>query len=101
MKRRLIARAFVGAAVAGGLVAGATLTMSGQNAGTTPRPAGPGGGRGGAPGTVTSFPDAAFLRWPLAPADKAYAAIDGQQLKQHVADLTAISRKYRDAGHQF
>lgn len=39
--------------------------------------------------------------WRLAPDDQKYAAIDGEHLKQHVADQTAISRKYRDEGHQF
>ena len=43
--------------------------------------------------------DDAFLEWTLAPADKAYAAIDGHHIHQYVEDLTAISRKYRDSGH--
>ena len=30
-----------------------------------------------------------------------YGAIDGDHLKVHVEELTAISRRYRDAGHQF
>ena len=42
----------------------------------------------------------AFLDWPVASADKAYAAIDGKRLKQYVNDLAAISRRYRDQGHQ-
>jgi hypothetical protein len=42
----------------------------------------------------------AYLRWPLRPEDQAYAAIDGKHLKEHVRALTAISRRYRDAGHQ-
>ena len=41
----------------------------------------------------------AFLHWPLAPQDKAYAAIDGQHIHTYVDELTAISRKYRDSGH--
>jgi hypothetical protein len=41
----------------------------------------------------------AFLRWQL-PADRAaYASIDGKRIHQSVADLTAISRRYRDQGH--
>ncbi len=40
-----------------------------------------------------------LLQWPLAPADKAYAAIDGKRLHQYVEDQAAISRRYRDAGH--
>lgn len=40
-----------------------------------------------------------LLDWPVAPADKAYTAIDGKRLHGYVEDLTAISRKYRDSGH--
>ena len=54
-----------------------------------------------APFKVDSFSDETFLRFPLASADQMYAAIDGRTLKQHVVDLTAISQRYRDAGHQF
>lgn len=32
---------------------------------------------------------------------KPYAGIDGDYLKVHVEELTAISRRYRDSGHQF
>ncbi|HLH00078.1 MAG TPA: M28 family peptidase [Bryobacteraceae bacterium] len=39
--------------------------------------------------------------WRLAPAEQQYAAIDGEHLKQYVEELCAISRRYRDAGHQF
>jgi len=39
--------------------------------------------------------------WRLAPSEQQYAAIDGQHLKQYVEELCAISRRYRDAGHQF
>jgi hypothetical protein len=39
--------------------------------------------------------------WRLSTQDQKYAAIDGARLKQYVADQTAISRKYRDQGHQF
>ncbi len=42
-----------------------------------------------------------YLVWPVAPADQAYAAIDGKHLKQYVEDQAAISRRYRDQGHQF
>jgi hypothetical protein len=41
------------------------------------------------------------LDWPLLPSEQQYAAIDGQHLKQYVDDQTAISRRYRDHGHQF
>src|SRR5579871_4772961 len=41
------------------------------------------------------------IGWRLAPSDQQYAAIDGQHLKQYVEELCAISRRYRDQGHQF
>src|SRR5579872_4148272 len=40
-----------------------------------------------------------YLRWNLAPADLAYASIDGRHLKDYVEDQAAISRRYRDNGH--
>ncbi|MBZ5602219.1 MAG: M28 family peptidase [Acidobacteriia bacterium] len=40
-----------------------------------------------------------YLRWNLAPADQAYASIDGRHLKGYVEDQSAISRRYRDNGH--
>jgi hypothetical protein len=42
-----------------------------------------------------------YLNFPLKAADQAYAAIDGKHLKTYVDDQTAISRRYRDSGHQF
>src|SRR5579864_2366450 len=42
-----------------------------------------------------------YLNYRLQPADQAYAAIDGKHLKEFVNDQTAISRRYRDSGHQF
>ncbi len=45
--------------------------------------------------------DESYLVWPVAPADKAYLAIDGKHLKQYVEDQAAMSRRYRDQGHQF
>jgi hypothetical protein len=43
--------------------------------------------------------DDAFLQWKLPPERAAYASIDGKQIHNYVADLTAISRRYRDQGH--
>jgi hypothetical protein len=37
----------------------------------------------------------------LAPADQSYASIDGAQLMQYLKEQTAMSRRYRDKGHQF
>ena len=42
-----------------------------------------------------------YLKWRLLPAEQSYASIDGKHLKEFVEDQTAISRRYRDAGHQF
>jgi|HubBroStandDraft_1064217.scaffolds.fasta_scaffold82983_1 hypothetical protein len=42
-----------------------------------------------------------YLKWRLLPAEQPYAAIDGKHLKEYVSDQTAISRRYRDSGHQF
>src|SRR5262245_59773941 len=50
---------------------------------------------------VAVVPDDEFLRWPVAPADQIYSAIDGVRIKGYVKELTAISRRYRDAGHQY
>ena len=44
---------------------------------------------------------AAEVGWRLAPSEQQYAAINGQHLKQYVEELCAISRRYRDQGHQF
>lgn len=42
-----------------------------------------------------------YLKWRLLPAEQPYSSIDGQHLKEYVNDQTAISRRYRDSGHQF
>ncbi len=42
-----------------------------------------------------------YLNWRLAPAEQAYASIDGKHLKEYVVDQAKISDRYRDAGHQF
>ena len=42
-----------------------------------------------------------YLKYRVPAADQSYAAIDGSHLKEYVKDQTAISRRYRDAGHQF
>ena len=39
--------------------------------------------------------------WRLAPSDQQYTSIDGRHLKEYVEELCAISRRYRDKGHQF
>jgi hypothetical protein len=43
----------------------------------------------------------AVMTWRLAPADQRYATIDAGKLMQDVEAQTAMSRRYRDAGHQF
>src|ERR1700730_12511596 len=42
-----------------------------------------------------------YLKWRLLPTEQQYASIDGRHLKEYVNDQTAISRRYRDRGHQF
>ena len=42
-----------------------------------------------------------YLNWRLLPGEQTYASIDGRHLKDYVNDQTAISRRYRDSGHQF
>jgi Peptidase family M28 len=39
--------------------------------------------------------------WRLAPSEQPYGSIDGEHLKGYVEELCAISRRYRDKGHQF
>src|SRR5262249_54462371 len=41
------------------------------------------------------------LGWNLLPADQRYSSIQGPDLLKIVAEQTAISRHYRDQGHQF
>ena len=43
----------------------------------------------------------AYLKYRVQPADQPYSSIDGNHLKEYVKDQTAISRRYRDAGHEF
>jgi Peptidase family M28 len=45
--------------------------------------------------------DEAYLNWPVASDDKKYLAIDGKHLKSYVEEQAAMSRRYRDKGHQF
>lgn len=41
----------------------------------------------------------AFLRWPLAPGDRQYGAIDGRHLHTLVVEQSNISRRFRDQGY--
>jgi hypothetical protein len=59
---------------------------------------GVGAQRGGPAAPVQKLEDA-FLQWPLSPTNQKYGAIDGHRLHGYVEELTAISRRYRDAGH--
>jgi hypothetical protein len=45
--------------------------------------------------------DDSYLKWRLLPSEQRYAPIDGEHLKQFVNEHTAMSRRYRDKGHQF
>jgi hypothetical protein len=57
----------------------------------------------GLPGDADKLflPDDAYLRWPLPAGEAAYAGIDGKAIKKVIPEITAISRKSRDDGHQF
>ena len=66
----------------------AAQNPDGTRASTTPRgPVEPAHRRG------------AEVGWRLAPSEQRYEAIEGAHLKQYVAELTAMSRRYRDNGH--
>jgi len=58
-------------------------------------------GARGTPGQKVYNLEDAYLDWPLAAADRQYAAIDGKRLHGYVKEITAISRRYRDQGHQY
>ena len=45
--------------------------------------------------------DESYLVWQVPASQRAYESIDGKQLKQYVEEQSAISRRYRDSGHQF
>ena len=59
------------------------------------------GGDESGPGATPYVPDADYLRWPFVPSAQAYAPINGDRLKGYVKEITAISRRYRDKGHQY
>lgn len=45
--------------------------------------------------------ETAFLKWQVAPADKAYLAIDGARMKGLVKDVVGISLKSKATGNQY
>lgn len=55
----------------------------------------------GRPGPPLVPLDEAWLRWPLAPSEQAYAVIDGRRLRGYVEELAAIGRRSRDRGEQW
>ena len=82
-------------------VAGGAFTFAQTPApGARGRGAAPAGGRG-APATEVYKLEEAYLDWPVAAADQKYTAIDGKHLHDYVKQITAISRRYRDQGHQY
>jgi hypothetical protein len=58
-------------------------------------------GRGARAAGEPAHKRTAEIGWRLSPSDQTYASIDGAHLKQYVEELTAMSRRYRDRGHQF
>ena len=45
--------------------------------------------------------ETSYIRMPLPPGDEKYGAIDGYRMKEHVRAITAITRKYHDAGERY
>ncbi|HKB11060.1 MAG TPA: M28 family peptidase [Vicinamibacterales bacterium] len=45
--------------------------------------------------------DGDYLRWPLPASEQAYASLSGARIKGYINEITAISRKSRDAGEQY
>ena len=45
--------------------------------------------------------ESSFVRVPLRPGDEQYGRINGDRVKQFVNEITAISRRDRDRGHQY
>jgi hypothetical protein len=61
-----------------------------------------GGGERSGPGQPPLWlPDEEYLRWPLPPAEQAYARLDAHRIKGYINEITAISRKSRDDGNQY
>src|SRR5438477_3037673 len=77
---------------------GRAQTPAGRGAQAPATAAGAGRGAPQAPVAVFKLEDN-FLQWRLLPSEKQYEAIDGKRLKEYVSAFTAISRRYRDAGH--
>ncbi len=42
-----------------------------------------------------------YLRWPLSPGTRKYAAIDGNHIKSYVNEITAIAEQSRTDGNQY
>jgi len=73
-----------------------------QNAGSAPQAAGRGvSGRAGGEKLPLLLPDDEYLRWPLPANEQKYAKIDGHRMKGYIYEITAISKKDRDSGHQY
>jgi hypothetical protein len=62
----------------------------------------PGGGERSGPAQPPLWlPDDEYLRWPLPASEQAYAGLSGTRIKGYINEITAISRKSRDAGDQY
>lgn len=87
-------------AIASGYVGRAQAPAQGRGSATAPAAASA-PARGAAPARPQAvFPLADnFLDWRLLPSEQQYASIDGKKMLGYVKDLSAISDRYRDAGH--
>jgi Peptidase family M28 len=87
-------------ALAGAGALGLAQAPAGRGRGAQPPGPTPAAGRGAPQPPVAVFKlQDNFLQWRLLPSEKAYEAIDGKHLMEYVNVYTAISRRYRDAGH--
>jgi Peptidase family M28 len=60
-----------------------------------------GGERSGPAQPPLWLPDSEYLRWPLPPGMGKYGPLDAHRIKSYINEITAISRKSRDAGNQY
>jgi hypothetical protein len=84
------------------LIAAGTVIVRSQTPASRPaQPPAPRPAQAAAPERARYAADEDFIRHPLLPAEQVYGDVDGNRMKGYVREITAISRRYRDKGHQF
>ncbi len=101
-------QAALGMALTVSLLSGGTASQAQEPRGQTPTPAGEGRLTDPAPNLPRGayvapnwLTDDQFMRWSYPPGDRGYDDLDGFRIKGHISEITAISRKSRDDGHQY